>query len=296
LPPHNFQAIALEDFAAKVKERTNGSVEIVVEPGGALGYQGPELLRTVKDGITPISEMVISGVGGDEPIFGLYSLPFMILDWEEARLFDKISRPYFEKAAEKWNQKILYITPWPFSGMWTKRELDSVSDMKGLKTRTYDRSGALLIEATGGTPLALPFSEVYTALATDLIDAVLTSTQTAVDGKFWEVLGYYHPVNATITTSMTTINLEIFNKLSEEQQQILIDAAKEIEEELWVSTEILDKDQEKVCNDNGIVTRPLSEEFKQELLQVSEPIRNEWLEQNPQARELYDEFMKAVGR
>ncbi len=97
--------------------------------------------------------MLTSGVAGDEPIFTIPTLPFVSRSHEEAKLLTDISRPYFDKFAEKWNQKILYIAPWPAAGLWTKKEVRSVADMKGLKTRTYDKNGALVMEAAGGRPM-----------------------------------------------------------------------------------------------------------------------------------------------
>ncbi len=65
-PPKNNHSIGLEEFAAKVKKATNGELELVVHSGGALGYKGPELLKVVRDGLVPVSDMLISGVAGDE--------------------------------------------------------------------------------------------------------------------------------------------------------------------------------------------------------------------------------------
>jgi len=48
-PPKNHHSVGLNDFAEKVKKATNGELEIVVHTGGALGYKGPELLKTVRD-------------------------------------------------------------------------------------------------------------------------------------------------------------------------------------------------------------------------------------------------------
>jgi TRAP-type C4-dicarboxylate transport system substrate-binding protein len=120
------------------------------------------------------------------PLFGVVTLPFLIQSFQEGKVLNDIARPYFDKAAEKWNQKILYISPWPAAGFWTKKEIKSVADMKGIKMRTYDKNGALVVQAVGGTPYPLPFSEVYSALATGVIDSVLTSTP---HGGGCEVLG-----------------------------------------------------------------------------------------------------------
>lgn len=296
-PPNNHHSIGLEEFAAKVKAATNGELEIIVNSGGALGYKGPELLKAVRDGLVPLSDMLVSGVAGDEKLFQIVTLPFLVMDFQEAKLLNETARPYFDKAAEKWGQKILYIAPWPGAGLWTKRKITTVEDMKGLKTRTYDKNGALVVEATGGTPYALPFSEVYSSLATGLIDSVITSTPTGVDGKFWEVLQYYHPLNITVATDMVNVNLKAFNKLDKETQETLVRLGKEMEAAMWEKVAEIDKEKEAICNQNGIETVPPSKELLKALADVTENIRADWLKDAPaDAKAAYADFMKKVGR
>jgi len=297
-PPENHHSVGLKKFAEKVKKATDGKVQIEVQTGGALGYKGPELLKVVRDGLVPVSDMLTSGVAGDEKIFGVVTLPFLVQSFEEGKILSDIARPYFDKVCEeKWNQKILYIAPWPAAGLWSKEKVQSVEDMKGLKTRTYDKNGALVVEATGGTPYPLPFSEVYSALSTGVIDSVITSTPTAVDASFWEVLNYYAPISITMATDLVTVNLDAFNKLDKETQEALIQAGKEMEEEMWEMVEKLDKEKEALCNEKGIETIEPSAEFMNELSNITKEIRNEWLKDAPpEAKEIVEKFKEKVGR
>jgi TRAP-type C4-dicarboxylate transport system substrate-binding protein len=169
--------------------------------------------------------------------------------------------------------------------------------MKGLKTRTYDENGALFMEAVGATPYPLPFSEVYSSLATGVINSVLTSTPTAVDGKFWEVLDYFAPVSITMATDLVTVNLTEFNKLDEATQNKILAAAKEIEDMMWEAVEAQDKEMEKMSNDNGITTVAPSQEFLDDLSEITKHIRENWLRNAPaEAREIVEAFNKQVGR
>lgn len=297
-PPNNHQSVGLVEFAAKVKEATKGKVEMTVQTGGALGYKGPELLKVVRDGLVPVSDMLTSGVAGDEPLFGVVTLPFLIQSFEEGKILNDIARPYFDKVAEqKWGQKILYVAPWPAAGVWSKKEVKSMADMKGLKTRTYDKNGGLVMQAVGGTPYPLPFSEVYSSLATGVIDSVLTSTPTAVDAKFWEVLKFYSPSNVTMATDIVTVNLKAFNQLDKESQEALIKAGKNMEASMWTQVAKLDKEQEAISNKGGIVTVPPSKEFLNELAAVTKGIREDWLKTAPaDAKTIIEEFNKKVGR
>lgn len=208
-PASNHLSKGLEEYAARVKEATGGKLNIVVQSGGALGFKGPELLKAVRDGLVPISDILIPGVAGDEYMMGITTIPFLVRSVEEGKLFLDVARPYFDELLQKnWNQKILFYGPWPPAGLWGKNKITKVEDLKGLKTRTYDKNGALVMEALDATPYPLPFSEVYSSLATGLIDSVVTSATTAVDAKFWEVLKYYAPVGVTYGPDFTTINLE----------------------------------------------------------------------------------------
>jgi len=296
-PPKNNHSVGLTEFAEKVKTATNGELELVVSSGGALGYKGPELLKVVRDGLVPVSDMLISGVAGDEKIFQIVTLPFLVRDFKELKILIDMSRPAFDKAAAKWNQKILYIAPWPGAGLWTKKKITTVEDLKGLKTRTYDKNGALVMDAVGATPLALPFSEVYTSLQTGVIDSVMTSTPTAVDAKFWEVLKYYEPLNITIATDMVTVNLKSFQKLPKAQQDALVKAGKEMDTIMWDRVVKWDKDMEAISNKNGIETVTPSKQMIQDLEKVTQNIRAEWLKTaTPDGKKIYADFLKKVGR
>ena len=296
-PPSNHHSIGMAQFAEKIKTLTNGELDIAVQYGGALGYKGPELLKVVRDGLVPISDIFIGGVAGEAKIFQITTLPFLIQSMSEAKLLSEIARPYFDKTATQWKQKILYIAPWPSTGLWTMKEVQAVADMKGLKIRTYDKNGAMVVEAAQGTPYALPFSEVYTSLATGLIDSVITSTSTAVDGKFWEVLKYYQRLNMTVATNMVTVNLRRFNKLDKKTQQYLIDTGKEMEKTMWKRVAQLDKEKEKVCNAKGIKSVSVSQSFLDELGKLSDGIHQEWKKKaSADALEIYDAFLQKVDR
>jgi len=236
-------------------------------------------------------------VAGDESLFQVTTVPFLCRDFDELKQLIDVARPYFDQAAEKWKQKILYVSPWPGAGLWTTKKVAAIEEMRGLKTRTYDKNGALVVEATGGTPYALPFSEVYSSLATGLIDSVITSTPTAVDAKFWEVLKFYQPLNITIATNMVNVNLAAFNRLDAKTQEAVLKAAKELEDELWANIAALDKEKESISNQNGIETVPVSGALMDALTEVTMGIRNDYLAEAPaEAKAIVEAFLKQVGR
>ncbi len=240
-------------FAEFAKKFSNGSIIITVHPGGSLGFKGQELLKAVKDGQVPMSDILMGVVSGSEHVFGVSSLPKLVNSYKEARqLYDEF-KPLYQKAAKKWNQKFLYAAPWPPSGLVTKKPVKSAADIKGLKTRTYDKNGAEFLRALGGSPVALPWGEVYSSLRTGMIDSVLTSAESTKNGKFWEVLKYFTNIYYAFPLNMLTINLDYWNALSKDQQKAMLKAAKATEEYQWKISQKKMEDALKIIKEHGMI-------------------------------------------
>lgn len=297
-PESNHIGQGIVTFSQKVKEATDGKVNIELRPDATLGYSSSDHLKVVRDGTVPMADTLLSSVTGDEPLLGIGSLPFLYRDFEEYKILTDVSRPYFDKAVEeKWNQKILYVSPWPLTGFWTKNEITKLDDFKGLKTRTFDDLTTRVASAVGSTPSPLPFNEVYSALSTGVIDSVMTSSTSAVDSKFWEVLEFYLPVSVMAGTNALTINLDQFNSLDKETQDLMLQIGKEVEDDLWNRVAELGKEMEGIVNENGVTTTQPNEELIVELEELTEEIRQDWLSKAPpEAKEIVDTFYKQIDR
>lgn len=294
-PESNHQSVALVEYAKRVEEATGGRVKITVHTGGSLGYKGTEILSVVRDNLVQISDMSMGNVAGEEAVFGITTLPFMLENMEQGYLLNKLARDDYDQLLEsKWNQRILFTSPWPMAGFWTKKPINAIDDLKGVKMRTYDRNTGLVVGAVGGTPYPLPFADVYSSLATGAIDSCLTSAPTAVDAKFWEVLDYYTPTGVAMTQDMVTINLDEFNKLDKDTQDILLSVGDDMQKKMWEEVgPTMDAEMEKICVDHGIVAVPPTDEFIQALYDKTSSIREDWLASAPDAaKKIYEEFEK----
>ena len=247
----SFHTVGAMDFAALAKEYSNGNVDITVHPGGSLGFKGPELLKAVKDAQLPMSDILMGVVSGSEHVFGLSSLPRLAGSFEQAKALYTDSKPLYEKAAAKWNQKFLYAAPWPPSGLVTKKGVAASADIKGLKTRTYDKNGANFLRELGGAPLSLPWGEVYSSLRTGMIDSVLTSAESTKNGKFWEVLDHFTNINYAFPLNMVTVNMDYWKAMSKDQQDAILKAAAETEANQWARSEAKTVEALNIIKENG---------------------------------------------
>ncbi|WP_415713745.1 TRAP transporter substrate-binding protein [Maridesulfovibrio sp.] len=261
----NFHSQGAKLFADKVAEYSSGSVQITVHPGGSLGFKGPELLKTVKDGTLPMSDILMGVVSGSDQVFGISSMPLLAKDYTEAKKLYAAAKPYYEKACRRWNQKMLYAAPWPPSGLFTKKQLKTIADLEGLKTRTYDKNGAELLRAVGASPMSLPWGELYSALQTGLVDSVLTSAVSGKDGKFWENLKYFSKINYAFPLNMLVINQDYWDALNPKQQEAMLKAAAEVEAYQWEQSAKSNDESLKILAEKGIIISEPSKEISEML-------------------------------
>ena len=275
-PAGNFHSQGAQRFADRVKAATNGELEIVLHPGSALGFKGPELLRAVAEGQLAIAEVPTGMVEGDAPTLALTAQPFISTNAFEQRLLYQFAKPTYAKILKKFNQFTLYSSVWPFSGIYTQREIKSAADLKGLKMRVYDGTGLAFGEATGIAARKMPFSEVYPAMKAGLLDSMYTSSVSGVDAKAWEVLKYFTPINIVGPVNMFNVNLDAWNKLPKGMQDTVLEIAKEMEDEMWNLAGDMDRKSRAKLTENGMTITPVGTAFRSELNRIGDQLRAKW--------------------
>jgi TRAP-type C4-dicarboxylate transport system substrate-binding protein len=283
LPDGNFQVENAKVFAEKVSEATNGNVVITVSAGGALGFKGPDQLAAVRDGLVDMADINISQQVGLNPLFGAEGVPFLVTSMEELKDYHAFLRPEFEKLAEQFNQKILYMVPSPAQYVYLKVEVDDIDDFRGIPVRGADKNTVDIITAIGMDGVVMPWGELIPALASGRVDGVATSATSGVDGKFWEFLQYIYPTNHTWGSNAVTINLDAWNKLSAEDQAAIEAVAAELEPGFWDISRQGDLDSIKTMTENGMTLIPLSDDLKAQIAERAETVQAAFFERVPAA-------------
>ncbi len=296
-PAGNFHSQGAQRFADAVAEATNGELNIVLHAGASLGFKGPELLRAVAEGQLAIAEIPTGMVEGDAPVLALTAQPFISTNAFEQRLLYQLSKPVYAKHLKRFNQITLYTSVWPFSGIYTQRPITSAADLKGLKMRVYDGTGLAFGNATGIAARKMPFSEVYPAMKAGLLDSMYTSSPSGVDANAWEVLKYFTPINIVGPVNMINVNLDAWNKLDKDTQNIVLEIAAEMEDEMWNLAGDMDRKSRATLVENGMIINPVNSKFRAELNAVGEKLRAEWAQKaGEDAQAILAQYYKITGR
>ena len=251
-PDGNFHTINCKRFAEEVKKATSGAVDIEVKSGGQLGFKGPEQLRAVRDGLVPMADILNVQQVGDEPMFGIEGIPFLVGNSDELKVLHKFIRPEFEKIALKNNQTILYMVPWPTQYLHLKVKAESVDGLKNVKIRVPDKNSQDMCSAIGMAPALIPWGETIAALSSGAVAGVSTSSVSGVDGKFWEFLKFFHATNHQWSCQIVTINNDTWKKISPANQKAMTDLAAKLEPDFWASSLEADKNSAKRLTEGGM--------------------------------------------
>ena len=135
----NFHTKNVKQFAEEVKTASGGKLELVVHSNASL-IKHPEIKRAVQTGQVNIGELLISVLSNENAIFAFDSNPFLAPNYPAAKKLWRVARPYIEKRFDAQGIKLLYSVPWPPQGIYTKKPLASIADLKGSKFRTYSRT------------------------------------------------------------------------------------------------------------------------------------------------------------
>lgn len=262
-------------FAAAVGVCTGGDLEIVVHGGGSL-FKGGEIKRAVQTGQAPIGERLLSAHANENAVFGFDSVPFLASSFEASDKLWKAARPTMEKILDEQNLVLLYAVPWPPQGIYSKKELNSVADMKGLKFRAYNAATARLAELAGMLPVQIEAAELSQALATGVAEAFISSGSTGYDRKVWEQLNYFYDTQAWLPRNYVFVNKDSYNGLSEHAKNCLQSSAMLAEAAGSTRARELTGWYLKQLAANGMTVQPPSDQLAADLAKIGETMSSEW--------------------
>jgi TRAP-type transport system periplasmic protein len=153
----------------------------------------------------------------------------------DARQLADLARPTIAAALQKRGQRLLYLTPWPPSGIWSKIPLRTAADLAGLSIRTYDRISREVFARTGAKASSISFAELMPRLTDGSIDAVLSSGDGEIGRTLWQHLPYFSEITYSLPMSVASVNQAAFDGLTPELREAVDAAGRLTETELWVT-------------------------------------------------------------
>lgn len=274
-PDGNFHTRNIAQFAADVDAKTSGALKITVHSNQSL-IKHPDIKTSVRDGIVPAGELLVSRLENESPIFGVDSVPFLASSYEASKKLYDAQRPYLEKLLEEQGLQLLFSVAWPPQGIYAKKEVSSLAEMEGLKFRAYNLGTERVAELANMVPTQIEASDIATAFATGRVEAMITSPSTGVDSKVWDFLSHYHDTQAWLPRNMVIVNKAAFEALGEAERAAVMEAAAEAETRGWEMSQTETAEKTQALKDNGVTVVEPSEELKSGFSEIGKTITEEW--------------------
>ncbi len=262
---NQFRHVQHPFFTKEITEASKGVVTATFRSLDELGIQGPEVLRLLRLGVFDISEGTLSYMAGDAPQFEGLDLPGLTADINAQRKMANAYRPELTKVmAEKFNVKLLSMSPIALQAFYCKGKVANLDDMKGKKVRTFNRVMAEQVESLGAQSVNIPFAEVVPALERGVADCAISGTSAGNTARWWEVTDSLVMLPMGWSMTFFGANLASWNRLDPAVQKFLIEQFAAMEERQWkqATADIQDgincNTAKGECKDGIVATRPMT--------------------------------------
>lgn len=279
-PQDNISGIGLATFASLVSERSHGLVTVSNAFSNELRITSSEMPQAALEGRITGGDAFAGALSGIDPVLGLSTLPFLVQSVDTARESNARARPLYEKAFAARGLKLLYVTIWPATGLWTERAVGGPEDLPTLDLRTYDANSSEVMRAAGANAQVLPMDAALAGLKAHRLNAFLTSGDGGAGRKLWDFLPHFTAINYAMPVSIAFVRDEAFAQLPEPVQRGILAAAAETERRQIALLANRTAENYARMRDNGVrIAEPAPASLVAALRKAATPVIEVWAKQ-----------------
>ncbi len=180
-----------------------------------------------------IGEILLTNFANEDPIYALDGLPFLATGYDAAWKLYQAQKDLLNSKLASQGMTLLYSVAWPPQGIFANKDINSVSDLKGVKWRAYSPVTARIAELVEAQPVTIQQSELAQAMATGVVSAFMTSGSTGWDTKTYEYIKKFYETQAWLPKNAVIMNTKAFDALSDKNKAALLKAGEEAETRGW---------------------------------------------------------------
>lgn len=271
----------LAPWAEDVEAASNGTLKLTIPTTGVAPV--PKVWDAVQDGIADIAIVPLGFREKQVQLPSLVKLPFIAKGTTEAAstALWETHEAFFAEADEY--KGFVPLTLFVLSGAHifsVDRQISSVEDLDGLKFRAEGKSGVALVNSWGGAPVGAPGMKTLELLSSGVVDVSANPLGPAM------AIGLLGNVNEITTVEgglfragyAIVINEDVFNDLTEEQQNALTSTAGvKLASKMGKNLDTMDIVATKKFKESGANMVPASEEFQAEIAKRAAFLEEAWL-------------------
>ena len=247
---------AMKKFGEILEQKTNGDITVQYFPDSQLGGER-ELVELVQAGTIDFTKVSGGLMESFAPVYGVFSMPYLFNNQEHFyNVMDdaEIMQPIYETTKDRGIVGLTYFNSGARSFYTVKQPVESVEDLKGLKFRVMQSPTSIkMVQLLGATPIAMGQAEVYTSLQQGVLDGAENNEYAITIARHGEVAKYYSYDVHTRIPDIMLVSSKTLEKLSDENRQAVLDAAKEAtayHKQVWA--EAIEAEKKKAEENFGV--------------------------------------------
>jgi len=255
-PPTTAYGIAANIFDTKLKELSAGKMSINQFPGAQLG-QEPQMLQKMRAGDIDFVITSTANASTVAPQAGVLSLHYIFRD--QNHLAKALADPGIAQAFRDMTKesvtgaRTLGLLTMGLRNMYSKKEVNSVNDIKGQKIRVQaTKTEDTHFPAYGAQVVHMPFGDVYTSLQTGVVNMAENGINVYLANKHYEVAPVLSITEHEANNNCIWISDKTWNSLTPEQQKWVQTAADEVSKKEPLMALQLEKDSAEKLKKMGV--------------------------------------------
>ena len=287
--------IFMNTFADILEEKSKGRIIVNRYPNSQLGGDG-EIAEAVQNGNITFVVQTTAPQVTFVPEAAIFDAPMAFRNLEVARkVLDGPLTEELKAFYEPKNLRLLGIADQGFRVMSSHRNVEQLSDLKGIKIRTMENPNHIAFwKSVGANPTPMAWSEVYIGLQQGSIDAQENPVETIVASKVYEQQDYIVETNHILHTLTLIGSPNVIDDLPEELQKYVYEAADEAKIDARAQTDERSAGRLEIVKDSGTTIIPYNEALFNDMKNSSESV---WTTlENQIGKELVDLLRSEIAK
>jgi len=262
-------------FSATASATSDGALQVQPLFDAPNGLRSATMLDSVSKGTVTAADAFTGALGEAAPIFQLSALPFLTLSAADAARLLEIARPAYRAALAARGLALLYATPWPPTGLWSRAPIPDLAALQDLRVRTYDAASTAVLKAAGAKPLLLSFADTLPRVRAGEVDAVLSSGDGGAGARLWDMLRFFTTLDYAFPLSLAFCSERTFAALPPPVAAGVQQAARETEMRQFQAMSTRVSENEARMRQNGVAIAE-APSLRAALARAGEPVVAAW--------------------
>ncbi|UKV13710.1 TRAP transporter substrate-binding protein [Thalassospiraceae bacterium SW-3-3] len=281
-PKSTAQTQFLEPWAKRIEEQSDGRIKIEIYPAMSLGGKPTELYSHIRDGAVDLGWSALGYTPGVYPRSEVFELPFVHTG--SAAVTNLAIQDIYEKHLSQDFKDIKPLLIHVHTGQaifTTNKNIQSFSDVSGMKLRAPSRTGVWMLESWGAQPVSMPVPDLPQALSLGVVDGALIPFEVAIPFKIQDMTKYSiegaDGVRFGTLVFMFAMNKDRYEALPDDLKKVIDDnSGANIAKEIGDAWDAIEPRGEDIFSKSGEVVR-LSQEETDKFAEKSDQVIDRWI-------------------